>query len=341
MTRKEELLEIAVDKAKSAAEHGAAALEETVERLTPVLTSAAEKMAPMADDAWEAAKVAKRRAAGLAADTIERIQPTVTSALDRVAPAVDRAQQALQDELLPKMLEILRSAAATPAGREAREILAQLDERTDASVATLKTELVKTRKAAKARKSRKGKKLFTLAVVGAVVGAFALALRTFLGSREDWAAYEPDEPYVYPDDDYEIDEVLVETEVTSPPPAPEAPAAEAAEEVPPAPAPPVADTTPADAPDAPAFKTAAEIAAEAADEADIPSLGNTDLTESQPYGEGSYAGPNPPEGFTIKGNERSMKYHLPDAAGYTRTAGDVWFASEEAAQAAGFARAQR
>jgi hypothetical protein len=58
-------------------------------------------------------------------------------------------------------------------------------------------------------------------------------------------------------------------------------------------------------------------------------------------GPGAYVGIEPPEGFTIKGNERSMKYHLPGASGYARTIAEVWFSSEEAAQAAGFTRAQR
>ena len=58
-------------------------------------------------------------------------------------------------------------------------------------------------------------------------------------------------------------------------------------------------------------------------------------------GEGVYVGNEPPEGFTIKGNERSMKYHVPESSGYGRTIAEVWFNSEEAAQAAGFIRAQR
>jgi hypothetical protein len=58
-------------------------------------------------------------------------------------------------------------------------------------------------------------------------------------------------------------------------------------------------------------------------------------------GEGVYVGTEPPEGFTIKGNERSMKYHVPESAGYNRTLAEVWFNSEEAAQNAGFVRAQR
>jgi len=290
--RKEDILETASDTVKVVAEHGTAAWDEAVEKITPLLDAAAKKVAPVADGAWEAAKDATRKAAGLAADTVERIQPTVNSALDKVTPAVDRAQKAVQDDLLPKLIRVLHQAATTPAGHEAREILAHLDERADASMTALKGELVKS------KKSSPAKKIVTVAAIGAVLGALALAIRTFLGSREDWAAYEPDEPYVYPDDDYEIDEALVQTEVA--PPAAEA--------------------------DQPAEAEQGEA---------------TKVAESQPYGEGSYAGPNPPEGFTIKGNERSQKYHLPDAAGYARTSGDVWFSSEEAAQAAGFVRAQR
>nr|NLI51381.1 hypothetical protein [Propionibacterium sp.] len=60
-----------------------------------------------------------------------------------------------------------------------------------------------------------------------------------------------------------------------------------------------------------------------------------------PYGEGSYVGSEPPADYVIKGNERSMKYHVQGSGGYDRTIADVWFSSEEAAQAAGFTKAQR
>lgn len=63
--------------------------------------------------------------------------------------------------------------------------------------------------------------------------------------------------------------------------------------------------------------------------------------DAPPYGDGSYVGENPSEEFTIKGNERSMKYHVPGYGGYDRTIADVWFSSEDAAQAAGFTKAQR
>lgn len=46
-----------------------------------------------------------------------------------------------------------------------------------------------------------------------------------------------------------------------------------------------------------------------------------------------------PEGFPIKGNEDSMKYHTPDGQWFAQTTAEVWFKSEEAAQAAGFTKA--
>jgi len=46
-----------------------------------------------------------------------------------------------------------------------------------------------------------------------------------------------------------------------------------------------------------------------------------------------------PEGFDIKGNENSMKFHTPDSPWYDQTEAEVWFSTEEAAEAAGFTKA--
>ena len=46
-----------------------------------------------------------------------------------------------------------------------------------------------------------------------------------------------------------------------------------------------------------------------------------------------------PEGYTIKGNGGSMKYHTEDSPWFGRTKAEVWFATEEAAKAAGFVNA--
>jgi large subunit ribosomal protein L17 len=63
-------------------------------------------------------------------------------------------------------------------------------------------------------------------------------------------------------------------------------------------------------------------------------------TDEAPYGEGSHApleDPNEaPDGFEIKGNADSMLYHVPGSSSYDRTVAEVWFASPEAAEAAGF-----
>lgn len=74
-----------------------------------------------------------------------------------------------------------------------------------------------------------------------------------------------------------------------------------------------------------------------------PAPAGTVAEEAAPanYGEGSYRGDNPPAGFDIKGNERSMKFHVPTALGFERTVTDLWFDSPESAERAGFTRALR
>ncbi|GAA0603257.1 50S ribosomal protein L17 [Kribbella sandramycini] len=46
-----------------------------------------------------------------------------------------------------------------------------------------------------------------------------------------------------------------------------------------------------------------------------------------------------PEGFTIKGNENSMKFHGTDSPWYDQTVAEVWFKTEADAEAAGFTKA--
>ena len=60
------------------------------------------------------------------------------------------------------------------------------------------------------------------------------------------------------------------------------------------------------------------------------------------FGEGSHAPTEDgsmPEGFPIKGNADSMKFHQPDGRWYEATVAEVWFATAEAAEAAGFSEA--
>jgi large subunit ribosomal protein L17 len=46
-----------------------------------------------------------------------------------------------------------------------------------------------------------------------------------------------------------------------------------------------------------------------------------------------------PEGYTVKGNEDSMKYHTTESPWYDKTVAEVWFKTAEDAEAAGFAKA--
>ena len=46
-----------------------------------------------------------------------------------------------------------------------------------------------------------------------------------------------------------------------------------------------------------------------------------------------------PEGFPIKGNKDSMKFHEPDGQWFAETVAELWFDTAESAEAAGFSRA--
>lgn len=80
---------------------------------------------------------------------------------------------------------------------------------------------------------------------------------------------------------------------------------------------------------APAKKAAAKTA-----EAEPVTEGPNGPDSAAPNADGSA-----PEGFTIKGNADSNKYHGPDSQWYDQTVAEVWFRTEEAAEAAGFTKA--
>jgi large subunit ribosomal protein L17 len=70
----------------------------------------------------------------------------------------------------------------------------------------------------------------------------------------------------------------------------------------------------------------------------VPAVTEEAATEA-PYGEGSHApleDGTQPEGFPIKGNDESKYYHTEESPYYEQTKAEVWFASAEAAEAAGF-----
>lgn len=64
-----------------------------------------------------------------------------------------------------------------------------------------------------------------------------------------------------------------------------------------------------------------------------------DTPDEPPVTDG-YIGDEPPEGFAIKANALSRRYHVPGTPGYERSIADVWFATEEAAKKAGYLPSQ-
>jgi large subunit ribosomal protein L4 len=96
----------------------------------------------------------------------------------------------------------------------------------------------------------------------------------------------------------------------------------------------------------PAKKAAAKKAApkKAAEPVEAPAAVDEPAVDTEPViDEVTYAGSvkaageeEPPEGYEIKGNASSMLYHVPGSAFYNRTVPEYWFASVEAAEAAGF-----
>ena len=104
-------------------------------------------------------------------------------------------------------------------------------------------------------------------------------------------------------------------------------------------------------PSAPRKETAAATTAAPATEADAAeettgsTSGDDVVAEATEGGvAGKYAGSHAPledeqeapEGFPIKGNEDSKKYHEPLSPAYAQTIAEVWFDSVESAEAAGF-----
>ncbi len=128
----------------------------------------------------------------------------------------------------------------------------------------------------------------------------------------------------------------------------EAPAAEAAPvEAPAAEAAPVeapaAEAAPVEAPAAEAAPVEAPAAEAAPVEAPVAEKAPEAATAAEaPHGPGSHAAlenGEAPEGFTIKGNAGSGKYHTPESQWYAKTVAEVWFDTAESAEAAGFTAA--
>ncbi|WP_152361637.1 hypothetical protein [Microlunatus speluncae] len=333
--------------------------------MTPLAQTAFDRVGPYVEQAVERvgpyATEAKKRGAKAAHDAVERLGPRLDDALERVSPAVEAARVRMHDDLLPKLTEALNAAAGSPVAIEA-------EKRGRAVIEAAKGELEPK------KQKKKGRWIKRIAIVAVVAGVAAVVVKKLLGSSDQgWQAARPSAPYAPTPptpsspwseraDHHHANGVATPAAATEPADSTD-PAAGIADEAPteeltavtdePSAEVPVTDsTTPVAAVEGEAVAAdltedpngAAVNGTSVADEPAAPAAEESpaDAALRAKYnGEGVYVGSEPPTGYIIKGNERSMKYHLPEAAGYNRTIAEVWFNSEEAAQAAGFVRAQR
>ena len=254
-----------------------------------------------------------------AAQTRDALQPRLDEARERVqhdlAPLLEEALDRVQHELVPRLTAALEQAAEHP-------LAVETGRRLSAASAALAGELPQAKDGdtlaevtGRKKKPSVGATIAKVAVAGALLAAVAAAVKQFLDTRDSgWQAHQPSTPYV-PQPATTVADGIAED-------------LEAAEMV--AEGAPVAEPEPG---------ADAETEVPAGEDPEVSD--DTGIAEPRGYGEGSYVGAEPPEGFTIKGNERSMKFHVEGSGGYERTIADVWFTDEAVAEAAGFTRAQR
>lgn len=300
---------------KKAAAHSAAAVSEVGQSAQNALNEAVSKASELLSDAQKAARPmahdAKVKTADFAAKRLDAWEPHIKDAMDKVSPAVDAARDKISDDFLPKLQGLLHDFAENP-------VVAETSNRGIAAVQALKGEIEPK------RKKGKGKKFVKFLAISAIVAGAVAAVRHFLTPKDDgWTAHEPSKAYVNNNDTFATAAKVAGDNV-------EAAASKVEDEL-------VSDAVPAPTDD---FDGAQDAEAPQDAVANGENASESENTDAG-YGEGSYVGENPPDGFIIKGNERSKKYHLSGSGGYDRTIAEVWFNSEEAAEKAGFTRAQR
>lgn len=303
MKKSRELKKAAAETASAAAEYSSTALKDGLDKAQELLAEAQKQAGPILRDA-------KVRTADFASRRLDDLEPHIKDALEKVSPAVDAARDKVTDDLLPKLQGALHQAAEHPAVAEATK-------RGSAAVQALKGELEPV------RKKSKFKKVAKFLAIGAIVAGAVAAVRHFLAPKDDgWTAHEPSKAYVNNNDTF-TNAAKFASDINNPSEHEVVVSEEELE---------VQDDMTAEGGPAPdvTFVTEQDVEHEEAD-----------AKPAESYGEGSYVGSEPPADFTIKGNERSKKYHVPGTGGYERTIAEVWFNSEDAAQAAGFTKAQR
>lgn len=310
----------ATDLGKEALAQASAYVHQAQDYLAPLaqdaLHQAQDYITPKVEDALHQAqdyitplaKDARKRGARMAAETMDTLQPRLDDALSKVTPAVDAAYArfapALDDARSKVQYDLLPKLSEVL--HEAAETAARIE----------LPEIVEPQP----KRSVWGT-IGKLLLAGGLLAGIVFAVKKFLAPADSgWQAHEPSSPYVPT-----ATETLVED--LSSAAADTADAAEAWLE----------ETAPRVEDAADAAKDVADDVADAAQGAE----GDAAPFAASPYGEGSFVGNEPPEGFAIKGNERSMKYHVPGNGGYERTIADVWFDSEASADTAGFKKAQR
>jgi len=85
--------------------------------------------------------------------------------------------------------------------------------------------------------------------------------------------------------------------------------------------------------EAPAEAPAAEVVEEAVEAEAVETAADEAADSAAPLEDGSA-----PEGFDVKGKNSTKKFYAPGDAGYANVKADIYFASVEAAEAAGFAK---
>ena len=296
--------------AEEALEQGSNAFTDAVNYITPRAKQAGQHTYDYAKDA------AQRVSEGVSPfiqDARDRIVPLVSEAAERMQPTLEHAYETAKDrvehDVYPVFQDLWTDANENPTVQEASR-------RGRSAVAALRGDLLLPEPKPVPVKREGGLlgKILTVLGIAAVVGVVVIVIRAVLGSDDDgWSPAEPmrpgheDEEAAWGDSPFDSDSDVDTSAQESIDEAEEAKVSEGGPLNP----------------------------------EDQSGAGESAQRAEQGYGEGAYVGSEPPEGFIIKGNERSMKYHTPEAAGYDRTNADVWFNSEEAALAAGFIRALR
>ncbi|MDR1712309.1 MAG: hypothetical protein LBR58_10745 [Propionibacteriaceae bacterium] len=235
-----------------------------------------------------------------AAAAAEIGQAAIAEAVERLAPYVEQAQDKVAPLADQAAARIRHSAQV--AGETLEQLQPRIEHVRDELLTTFLGHAPEPEPVVVAPKKKCCKKFFVFALLAAIAGTVAWVVKKALEppSEADWVSHTPSDAFIAH------------------------PSADVTDDFVPA----------AESMDAPEGETVAPFEVPAGD-AEEPAA-----AAAEGYGEGSYVGDEPPEGFTIKGNARSKKYHVPGGSHYDRTTAEVWFNSAEAAEAAGFTAAK-